>query len=250
MNSREKFFFRIQYLLGRLFIFIAAPAVTLVIRLFGYTINDLADMRRTIGACLKKHDGPWLICANHLTMIDSIIITYVMFPLYRYALQYRLMPWNIPEKVNLYQIHPIVVMLCHLLKCLPVVRGGNRDTMDTSIAKCTYILNLGENLIIFPEGKRSRNGRIDTQDFPYGVGRFAHLVPNCRVLCIYLRGDHQEAYSDFPRFKENFSVAVDDFMPATELRGLKAQREYARQIIETLSEMEKTYFGSRGQRYC
>ena len=247
MNSREKYSFRLQYLLGRIFIFIAAPAITLAIRLRGYTVNDLSGMRKAIDARLKKHDGPWLICANHLTMIDSIIITHVMFPFYRYVLRYRLMPWNIPEKVNLHQIHPLVALLCYLLKCLPVVRGGNRDALNTSMAKCAYILGKGESLIIFPEGKRARKGRIDTIDFPYGVGRFAQMIPNCRVLCIYLRGDHQVSYSDVPKFKENFYAAIDDFKPVTHLKGLKAQRDVARRIIETLSEMETTYFGKRGQ---
>lgn len=247
MNSREKHRFQLQYLLGRIFIFIAAPAVTLAIMLRGYTVNDLSEMRKTIRARLKKHNGPWLICANHLTMIDSIIITHVMFPFYRYVLRYRLMPWNIPEKVNLHQIHPLVGLLCYLLKCLPVVRGGSRDALNTSIAKCAYILGKGESLIIFPEGKRARTGRIDTVDFPYSVGRFAHMIPNCRVLCIYLRGDHQISYSNVPERKENFYAAVDDFTPVTHLKGLKAQRDVARQIIERLSEMETTYFGARGK---
>lgn len=250
MNQREKMYFHIQYLLGRLFIFIAAPVIMLAIRLCGYQVNRLAEIRARIRVRLQNHAGPWLICANHLTMIDSIIITHILFSCYRYAIRYRLMPWNVPEKINLYRIHPLVAALCYLLKCIPVERGGSRDTVNNSIAKCAHILDRGENLVIFPEGRRSRSGRIDTLDFPYTVGRFVQMIPDCRVLCMYLRGDHQVACSDLPKFKENFFAAVEDFKPVTPLKGLKAQREFSRQIIEKLSEMEKAYFGARGQRYC
>ncbi len=250
MKPREQFGFRIQYLLGRLFIFIAAPVISLAIRFCGYRVSRLAETRAAVRARLQNHAGPWLICANHLTMIDSVLITHILLACHRYAIQYRLMPWNLPEKINLYRIHPLVAWLCYLLKCIPVERGGCRDTVNRSIAKCTQVLGRGESLIIFPEGRRSRSGRIDIEDFPYTVGRFVQMVPHCRVLCIYVRGDHQAAYSDLPKFKEQFFVAVEDFKPATALKGLKAQREFSRQIIEKLAEMEKIYFGARGQRYC
>ena len=247
MGRTDKTRFQLQYLLGRIFVFIAAPVITIAVILCGYRVHNLTQMRQSISASFKKHKGPWLICSNHLTMIDSVFITYVMFPFYRYMFQYRLMPWNIPEKANLYRIHPLVAVLCYLLKCLPIERGGSRDSLNKSLEKCAYMLSRGENLTIFPEGTRARDGRINTTDFPYSVGRFIQMIPDCRVMCIYLRGDTQTAYSDLPALNETFYVAVTDFKPVSTLKGLKAQRDFARQIIEKLSAMEKTYFDARGK---
>jgi len=247
MNLSENSRFRLQYGLGRIFIFIAAPVITLAYRIYGYSVRDLRAVRSTIAARLENHAGPWLICSNHLTMIDSVFIAHAMFSFGSYAVHYRRLPWNIPEKVNLYRIHPLVALICYLLKCIPVVRGGSRDSLNASMAQCSRILAAGESLIIFPEGTRSRNGRIDNRDFPYSVGRFVTMVPDCRVLCLYLRGDHQQSYSDMPPRGERFTVMVEDFKPATRLRGLRAQREAARQVVQRLYEMEKRYFDQRGQ---
>ena len=52
------------------------------------------------------------------------------------------------------------------------------------------MLKKGENLTIFPESTRSRNGRIDTSDYLYSVGRFVqrhvyhHWNLPLKILCI------------------------------------------------------------------
>lgn len=96
--------------------------------------------------------------------------------------------------------------------------------------------------MIFPEGTRSRSGRVNTEDFPYGVGRLFCNVPDCRVMTVYLRGAGQKTYSKFPRYGETFVVRAEEFTPKTGLKGLRAQRECAKQIVNRLSEMEKDYF--------
>ncbi len=41
--------------------------------------------------------------------------------------------------------------------------------------------------MIFPEGGRTRTGRVDTEGFSYGVGRFVKEFPDLKVMCLYLR---------------------------------------------------------------
>ena len=60
--------------------------------------------------------------------------------------------------------------------------------------------------MIFPEGTRSRTGRIDTENFSYGAGRLIEHIPECQVLCIYLRGDKQNTYSSIPKFNDRLSI--------------------------------------------
>lgn len=240
MNRKQLMLFRLQYLLGRIFIIFTAPFVIILTKMVGYRIKDLKKVRSDIRAVFAEHEGPWIICPNHLTMIDSYILAYAMFPFYTYIFQYRYVPWNVPEKMN-FNSNIFLALLCYLLKCIPVVRGGNRKMMKLSLSKCEYVLNKGESLMIFPEGTRSRTGRIDTENFSYGVGRFVAHIPDCRVMCIYMRGDKQKTYSGIPKFNDDFSLSIEICRPQSEHKGLKAQRDYSRQVIEKLAAMEKLY---------
>jgi 1-acyl-sn-glycerol-3-phosphate acyltransferase len=136
---------------------------------------------------------------------------------------------------------------CYLTKCIPVIRGGDREGVKQSLEKCVRILQKGQNLMIFPEGTRSRTGRVNTLDFTYNVGRWICQMDDVRVLCMYLRGDRQESYSDFPIHGETFTLMMEPCTPATSLNGLRAHRDCARQIIEHLAEMEQRYFAHPGQ---
>jgi hypothetical protein len=122
--------------------------------------------------------------------------------------------------------------------------------MKIVMEKCTYLLRRRQPLLIFPEGGRSRTARINAENFTYGVGRFVSSEEDVKVLCIYLRGDHQDTYTNIPRLGERFSIAIDVLTPQrTEHNGLRAQRHYAEQIINRLAKMEEAYFEARRQRH-
>jgi 1-acyl-sn-glycerol-3-phosphate acyltransferase len=232
--------------MGRITIFITVPLVLLVMKVVGYRVNDLHSIRQKIKKMMRDHDGPWLICANHLTLIDSVILAYAIIPGYRYTFNYRLLPWNVPERMN-FNKNMLVGLACFLTKCIPITRGGDREALKSTMAKCSFLLNMKENLMIFPEGTRSRLGRVNTEDHPYGVGRFICNVPDCRVMCIYLRGKEQKTYSKFPKFGETFTMAVEECRPKTAFKGLRAQKDCSEQVIRHLSKMEKVYIDSCGK---
>jgi 1-acyl-sn-glycerol-3-phosphate acyltransferase len=114
------------------------------------------------------------------------------------------------------------------------------------MAKCEFLLAKNESLMIFPEGTRSRTGRIDPDSFSYGVGRLYLQIPDCRVMCIYLRGDRQSGFSRFPAPKQDFVMDVRSFSPRPSGKGLRAQRDCARQIVETLVHMENRLYREHG----
>ncbi len=248
MGLSEKGSLHLQYVIGRLAVFLTAPFVYLCVRLFGYRVRNLKKVRRECALLFKDHPGPWVICANHLTNIDSVILSYAIAPITTYMFNFRVLPWNLPERAN-FQRNIFSTLMCYLVKCIPVSRGGDREEMKRVLEKCLYLLKRGQNILIFPEGGRSRTGRVNTSGFSYGVGRFVSSTENPRVLCIYLRGDGQENYSDIPRLGERFSLAMEVLTPQkTDLTGLRAQRHYAEQIISQLAFMEESYFAARRQR--
>jgi 1-acyl-sn-glycerol-3-phosphate acyltransferase len=136
-------------------------------------------------------------------------------------------------------------MAIYVLKCLPVERGGNRLEVTEVLSRLAHAVSNHEVVLIFPEAGRSRTGRVDPDSAAPGVGRIYRSVSNCMVICVYLRGDHQDEYSDMPVRGECFRGSVSAIEPKTSYRGLRASRDIAHQISQRLANMEQEYFDGR-----
>ncbi len=247
MTLPTAFHLRLQSALGFLTAGLLAPLYFLFMKFRGYRIMDLDKIRRQWAGLLKNHRGPWLICGNHLTLIDSIIMIYALVSLGGHIKGFQRLPWNLPERAN-FQQNLFMVILCYLSKCIPVSRGGDREEMQATLARCNYLLERRQVLMVFPEGRRSRSGRVDTENFSYGVGRFLQGHRDCRVLCVYLRGDAQILYGDMPGRGETFTITMDAFLPAIPAgQGLRAQRDLVGQIVRRLAQMEE-YFAQHREK--
>ena len=248
MSKKSQILLHLQNFIGRISILVLAPLYFFAAKVFFYRVRDLKEIRHRCAAEFAKHKGGWIICSNHLTMIDSFILSYAIFSLGQHIINYKKLPWNLPEWNN-YKGNLLLTILCYLSKCIPINRGGSREKMKESLEKCVYLLKSGETIMIFPEGKRSRTGRVDKEGFSYGVGRFVRNVENSKIMCMYLRGDKQDNYSVIPAWGEKFSVEIEIFTPKhAEGSELRVQREYATQIIERLAQMEENYFALRRER--
>jgi 1-acyl-sn-glycerol-3-phosphate acyltransferase len=208
------------------------------------SFRDPQRIRTRFAALLGEERGPVLVCANHLTLLDTIIIVLALAPMHRYLRQYSLFPWSVPEKANFSRTW-FWRVASFLGKCVYVTRGGDRKEVNRTLGKIAYLLRSGELVSIFPEGGRSRTSRVDTENFAYGVGQIIQAVPDTRVLCVYLRGRNQEGYSDFPQTGDEYFVDLEMFRPQTDSVGLRGARDLATQIIQKLAEMECRYFADR-----
>lgn len=250
MDRKSELFLQLQNFIGRLAIIFIAPLYFLLARIFFYRVYNLKEIRRQCAEEMSRHKGSWIICANHLTMVDSFLLTYAIFSFTSYLKDYKKLPWNLPERSN-FQRNIVLTVLCYLSKCIPVDRGGPREKTKKMLDKCIYLLRRSQTIMIFPEGGRSRTGRVDKEGFSYGVGRFIQDVDDCKVMCVYMRGDKQVGYGSIPVWGEKFYAQVEVFTPErVAAGGLRAQREYASQIIDRLAQMEEKYFALHRQRCC
>jgi len=187
-------------------------------------------------------------------MIDSAIIAWALGSPGWYLLHYSAIPWNLPERRN-FAYSPISEILSYLMKCLPVTRGGERTAVADVLNRFVYLLARGEVGMIFPEGGRSRSGRVEVDGAAPGAGRIVSALPGCRVLCVYLRGERQETFGTVPARGDRLHLRMELTEPRSRYSGLRGSRDVARQIVAKLAEMERDYFdgrkrrrGSRGQR--
>ncbi len=207
-------------------------------------VKNIREARRVYRELMAPGSGPLLICANHLTMIDSALIAWALAPPAWYVVHFAALPWNVPERRN-FASTPLMKVLAYVYKCLPIVRGGAREEVAGTLARFSHLLSKGEVGLIFPEGGRSRSGRVDVDDAAWGVGRIVKNLPRCRVLCVYVRGEQQDSYSDVPTRGDRLYVSLSVLEPKSDHAGLRGSRDVARQIVTQLADMEREYFDGR-----
>lgn len=209
----------------------------------GYRLKHLKKIREQYRQIKHSHQHPLLICANHLSKIDSLIIMWGLSSLRSYLLQFRSLPWNLPERSR-YKNNPFFRLICYFGCCIPISRGGDKKSVNKSLDKIRFLLQHQQAAMIFPEGKRSITGKIDRKDFAYGVGRIVKSIKNCSVLCIYMRGHMQTQQSAFPKRGNHFSVQMALIHPESQQTGVRGSKAIATQIIDQLITMEDAYFAA------
>jgi 1-acyl-sn-glycerol-3-phosphate acyltransferase len=218
------------------------PAAAIVLRLgFGYRIHDVAEARRSFARLRSDSSGPLLICANHLTLIDSFLIAWALSPTWRYVVQYDSLPWNTPEETNFAGTR-LARLLVFLAKCIPIRRGGSREDVAEVLDRVTYLLGRGETALLFPEGGRSRTGKICDEKAAWGVGRIVGAIDGCQVVCVYLRGENQSTWSRYPARGDRLHVSLTRIEPKSDARGVRRSRDLTLQILSQLERMETLHF--------
>ncbi len=109
-------------------------------RRFAWLIRALFRVK-LIGAENEPEDGTFLICANHISEADPLILGACLKHNPRYMAKKELM------KV------PVIGKLITALGAYPIDRGGNDVA---AIRKTVDFLKNGESVIMFPQGTRCR----------------------------------------------------------------------------------------------
>jgi len=213
-----------------------------------YRIRDLKAVRARVTELLDASETPVLICPNHLTWVDSMLVQWALFSPAAMARQPGKLAWNMPEATN-FLTRTSLRALCYLTKCIPIVRGGDRARQVEALRKAAYALERGDHVMVFPEGGRTDNGRIERSRVADGVGRLVRQVDGCRVLCVYLRGDRQETSTVLPARRQTFDLTMELIEPNVERGGVRGNRIVVNQILDQLENLESTYFTEKQREH-
>ncbi len=136
-------------------------------------------------------NGPGIVAANHLSHLDGLLINGASA--YRSR---REVVFFAAE--DLYNKNKIFKTMCNIVSCIPVKRD---QTDKVSLLKAIRLLRSNKLFGIFPEGQRSRDGKIgEAKD---GVAILA-LATGCPVIPMGIDG----TYRALPR-KSNFIKPVN-----------------------------------------
>lgn len=217
----------------------------LAIRLyFRYRITELDAVRARYRQIRAQSDAPMLICANHLTLVDSFLVAWALGSGSYWLAHPDELPWNTPESTNFGKTRVSRIMI-YVMKCISITRGGPLEEIGVVLERVKYLLSNGETALLFPEAGRSRLGRVREDAAAWGVGRVVGGVPGCRVLCVYLRGRRQETWGEFPVRGDILDVSITCIEPKSDAKGVRRSRDLARQITGQLVRMEGEYFDAR-----
>ena len=230
-----------QRKLSRLFFPILGGSVAAAVRIRGYRVEGREELRRRFAEIVRQHPGPLLICPNHLTMIDSVLLDRALVSNWTYLKNFKLFPWNIPEWEHV-RTNVGFRIVCYLTKCAPFRREGTPEQKRHVLDKLAWLLEEGDSVVIFPEGKRSKTGRLDMENFGYGVGQLSVRVPSAAIVCVYLRGETAVTSSGWPNRGDRIYADLKLVHPHSPHKGRRAARDISVQAMEALREMEEKYF--------
>lgn len=216
-------------------------------RVFGrYRIADLRTLRQAYRKIATSHPH-LVICANHVTFIDSAIIIWAFGSPWWYLRNFNKFSWNLPAG-DFFKKRWIYRLVAFLSKCIFIHRDGSKEHKTTILQQCRDLIADGDVVTIFPEGKRSRSGRFDPALLTYGVGRIVQdLDGRCAVLCVYVRSHLQDRYSDYPPRGSIFNISMELIQPTAQ--GPGAHIAIVQQIGRTLQAMEQAYFSGDKCRF-
>lgn len=210
-----------------------------------YRIENISAIRkefREIWEQKERNKTPLIICANHLTFIDSALIIWALASNFWYLFNYRAFTWNVPAgdffKKKLHY-HAIL----YLTKCIFIDRKGSPAHKNSVLNLCRYLLAKGNVVLIFPEGQRSRSGKFDVNRLRFGTGKILTSLENAKVLCVYLRSPLQDSFSNYPPKRSRFQMRMKLIEPCNDGASKKqASISAVRQIGEVIANMEKDFF--------
>ena len=162
-----------------------------------------------------------------------------------YWRNYRAFAWNLPAG-DVFKKKLRYSLTLYLTKCIFLDRDGSAKHKHHVLNLCRSLLLKDQVVLIFPEGQRSRSGRFDEQRLRFGVGKIASSLKDFRVLCIYLRGDQQETFSNYPSRGSRFTMKMRLLKPtANQVSRKQMSVELVAQIGAAIKNLENEYFAER-----
>jgi len=242
--ERERAGYELQIRLGHLAFFAIGPAAVFFMR--GIRRNSFAGLEevRRVYRDAARSGRPVLVCANHLNMFDSIFLHYALATVPEYLREFRLFTWNVPAVEN-FKRDTFLRALTYLSKTIPIDRAGGPAHYRAILDRIKYLTaSRGQIFTIFPEGGRSRTGRVEPERVTAGVGNIVRDLEKPIVVCVYMRGEEQTTYGSLPARGDRLHVRAEAIEPTTKASGVRATKELARQIIEKLCELEAKHFAA------
>jgi len=182
---------------------------------FFVALNPLWRLRVSGRDRLPWH-GPAVIVANHASLVDVL----VLFGLFR--------PYKWVSKLENFKI-PFIGWNMSLNGYVPLKRG-DRESVATMLDRCRVLLGQGSPVLFFPEGTRTKDGRL----LPFKDGAFELAQEHgCLLIPIAVHGTGRALPKHGMVLRDHVNAHVEILEPLDpgKFDGVEALRDAARMRI-------------------
>lgn len=196
----------------------------------GFAIYFFLLNRTTVtGRMNVDHSRNTLLLANHQTYIDSWLIGVSAFFPHTWWRPW-LLPWNPAAIENLFHTRAWA-WLAEQWRCIPV-KEGRRDI--GALKRILSVLRTG-TVVMFPEGRRSRNGDVGTG--VAGPGFIAlKTFPTVIPVAIYGIEDVYPIGNFSPGFGKRIRIAIGEPIDYEDLKKRGRSKETAQELVDRVMD--------------
>lgn len=132
---------------------------------FTYFLYNVLFKSKVYGKHHVPRKGPFIIASNHHSHLDAFFVAYCCLPRV-------IRPFFSPADVKLWK-SPVFKVLLTGFNSIPIFKLKSGEKHATNVVRyMVEIIRSGENIIYFPEGARSKDGKL--QEGKIGTGWLAH----------------------------------------------------------------------------
>jgi 1-acyl-sn-glycerol-3-phosphate acyltransferase len=174
-----------------------------------------------------------LLLSNHQSMIDSFLVGIFAFYPNSWLKPY-LIPWNPAAEENFFK-NRVQTWLAHAFRCIPI-KEGRRDPL--ALRRMVELLPTGV-MTLFPEGARSRTGRV--REGRLGAGLVIRRA-RPKVIPVAIDGmqDLLPIGSSIPRIFKRIYISYGPPLDYSEFLDHPRRQEAAQGIVDKVMEAIRT----------
>jgi len=207
-----------------------------IAKLFFFIILKVYNRLHVSGRGFIPRGEKVIVVANHCSNMDPVVVG-VAFP---GSLRYL-------AKAELFY-NPILGFLIKALGAIPVSKTNNQSA-GVALKAFLEILESGSSVLLFPEGSRSFDGKL--QPFQGGVALIA-LRSKVPIIPAYVSGTFEAMPRGAERVKPskitvNFGEKISPEEIARDLPSKEARKILLDELEEAFVRMERLYGGKTGK---
>ncbi|TKJ41718.1 hypothetical protein CEE37_03890 [candidate division LCP-89 bacterium B3_LCP] len=128
---------------------------------------------------IQRARPPFIFCSNHVSMLDDTFVDPVVFAPRAYW-DFRFIAYHTPEKKNFFK-GPFFSFIMYASRCVPITRG--KGVFQPGMERLIRVLKSGKIVHIYPEGTRTRSGKLGKAKI--GVGRLVRETGAPVIPCYH-----------------------------------------------------------------
>lgn len=196
------------------------------VSVFGLLCSYMGLRVKVTGEELLPADEKFLLVCNHRSGFDPVVIMHEL----------RAHKVSFIAKPSVMAL-PFIGKVAYGVGCLAIDRENDRNALKTIITAANYLKKGVCNMSVFPEGTRSRTGKL----LPFHAGSFKIAQRGGSALVIASMAGTGDIMKNVPLRKTDVHLRILEVIPAEKVKAMSTQElaDYSSKLIAASLEEDK-----------